>query len=88
MEDLVEYLCQTGVCKQQCICTVKNPRVHALASEKAHLRNMHPDVIAHIDTTHKINKHQRRKLMIPQPAKMAAGSGVVQSTTFFEQNKS
>ena len=59
MEDWVEQLHQDG--KQKCLRfrTVQNPIARAHAREKAHLRNMHPDVISQ---TNKINEGNKRNL--------------------------
>ena len=49
VEDWVERLHQTGIHLRQRFRTVKNPIVRALARDKAHYRNMHPDVAARVD---------------------------------------
>ena len=56
MEDWVERLHQTGMRMRQCVRTVQNPLVRALAREKADSRNAHPDVIANLEATNKRNK--------------------------------
>ncbi len=59
MEDWVERQHQDGKQKQLHFCTVQNPIARAHAREKAHLRNMHPNVISQ---TNKINKGNKRNL--------------------------
>ena len=58
MEDWVEQLQrhQDGKGKQLRFCTVQNPMAHAHAREKAHSRNMHPNVISQ---TNKINEENK-----------------------------
>ena len=59
MEDWVERLHQDGKRKQLRFRTVQNPIARAHAREKAHSRNMHPDVIYQ---TNKINEGNKRNL--------------------------
>ncbi len=59
MEDWVEQLHQDGKQKWLRFRTVQNPIARAHAREKAHLRNMHPDVISQ---TNKINEGNKRNL--------------------------
>ena len=59
MEDWVERLHQDGKRKRLRFRTVQNPIAHAHAREKAHERNMHPDVISQ---TNKINEGNKRNL--------------------------
>jgi hypothetical protein len=60
MEDWVEQLHQDGKQKQLRFRTVQNPIARAHAREKAHLRNMHPDVISQ---TNKINEGNKCNLV-------------------------
>jgi hypothetical protein len=53
MEDWVEQLHKYGKQKRLRFHTVQNPIARAHAREKAHSRNMHPDVISQ---TNKINE--------------------------------
>jgi hypothetical protein len=57
MEDWVERLHQDGKRMLLCFCTVKNPIARAHAREKAHLRNMHPDVMSQTNKINEGNKH-------------------------------
>ena len=59
MEDWVEQLHQDGNQKRLRFRTVQNPIARAHAREKAHLHNMHPDVISQ---TNKINEGNKRNL--------------------------
>ena len=59
MEDWVERLHQDGKRKRLRFRTVQNPIARAHAREKAHSRNMHPDVISQ---TNKINEGNKRNL--------------------------
>jgi hypothetical protein len=59
MEDWVERLHQDGKRKRLRFRTVQNPIARAHAREKAHERNMHPDVISQ---TNKINEGNKRNL--------------------------
>jgi hypothetical protein len=59
MEDWVERLHQTGKHQRLRYCTVQNPVIRSLASEKANSRNMHPDVMAQTD---KLNEGSKRNL--------------------------
>ena len=59
MEDWVKRLHQDGKQKQLHIHTVQNPIARVHAREKAHSRNMHPDVISQ---TNKINEGNKRNL--------------------------
>ena len=43
---------------RQRFCSVPNPLVCAIAREKVHLRNMHPEVISHLDKTNEGNKRK------------------------------
>ena len=57
MEGWVERLHQDGKQKHLRFCTVQNPIARAHAREKAHSRNMHPDVISHTNKINEGNKH-------------------------------
>jgi hypothetical protein len=57
MKDWVECLHQTGMRLQQHFCTVQNPAISANGCEKASSCLLHPDVIAHTDSTNAGNKH-------------------------------
>ena len=59
MEDWVERLHQDGKQKRLRFCTVQNPIARVHAREKAHSRNMHPDVISQ---TNKINEGNKCNL--------------------------
>ncbi len=59
MEDWVERLHQDGKRKRLRFCTVQNPIACAHTREKAHSRNMHPNVISQ---TNKINEGNKRNL--------------------------
>jgi len=59
MEDWVERLHQDGKRKRLRFRTVQNPIARAHAREKAHSRNMHPNVISQ---TNKINEGNKRNL--------------------------
>ena len=59
MEDWVERLHQDGKQKRLRFRTVQNPIARAHAREKAHSRNMHPDVISQ---TNKINEGNKCNL--------------------------
>jgi hypothetical protein len=59
MEDWVERLHQDGKQKRLRFRTVQNPIARAHAREKAHSRNMHPNVISQ---TNKINEGNKRNL--------------------------
>jgi hypothetical protein len=56
MENWVECQHQWGVCMRRRFWTVQDPLVHALAREKAASRNMHPDVLAQVESTDVENK--------------------------------
>ena len=43
---------------RQRFCSVPNPLVCAIAREKVHLRNMHSEVISHLDKTNEGNKRK------------------------------
>ena len=60
MEDWVERLHQDGKRKRLRFRTVQNPIARAHAREKAHSRNMHPNVISQ---NNKINKGNKRNLV-------------------------
>ncbi len=60
MEDWVERLHQDGKRDRRLYRTVQNPLIRSIAREKAHSRNMHPDVIAQ---TNKVNEGNKRNLM-------------------------
>jgi hypothetical protein len=59
MEDWVEQLHQDGKRDWRLYHTVQNPLIRSIAREKAHSRNMHPDVIAQ---TNKVNEGNKRNL--------------------------
>jgi hypothetical protein len=59
MEDWVERLHQDGKRDRRLYRTVQNPLIRSIAREKAHSRNMHPDVIAQ---TNKVNEGNKRNL--------------------------
>jgi hypothetical protein len=56
MEDWVERLHQWGMRMRRCFWTVQDLFVRALAREKAASRNMHPDVLAQVESTDVGNK--------------------------------
>jgi hypothetical protein len=56
MEDWVECLHQWGMCMRRRFRTMQDPIIHALAREKAASRNMHPDVLAQVESTNVGNK--------------------------------
>ncbi len=56
MEDWVEHQHQWGMRMRRCFWTVQDPLVRALAREKAASRNMHPDVLAQVESTDVGNK--------------------------------
>jgi predicted RNA-binding protein with PUA domain len=57
MEDWVEGLHQDGIRKLLRFRTVQNPIARAHTREKAHERNMHPDVISQTNKINEGNKH-------------------------------
>jgi hypothetical protein len=60
LEVWVERLHQDGKRKRLHFCTVQNPIARVHAREKAHSRNMHPNVISQ---TNKINEGNKRNLV-------------------------
>ena len=56
----MERLHQTGMRLRQRFQSVPNPLVCAIAREKVHSRNVHPEVIAHLDKT---NEGKKRKFI-------------------------
>jgi hypothetical protein len=54
----VEHLHQTGMRLRQHFHSVPNPLVCAIAREKVHSHNMHPEAIPHLDKTNEGNKQK------------------------------
>ena len=58
MEDWVEGLHQTGMQMRETFYTVQNLPKWAIAQEKVHSCNLHPDVIAKLEATNEGNKRK------------------------------
>jgi hypothetical protein len=90
MEDWVERLHQTGMRLRQRFRTVQNPLVRAVAREKAHSRNVHPEVIAHIELTNEGNKRnltQKKIDNIATQRKIQRDVGRLAALHFFHEQR-
>ncbi len=90
LEDWVERLHQTGICLRLCFCTVKNAIVRALARDKAHYCNMHPDVIACVDVVNegsKCNMVEKNIDRVEARRKKQCNEGRSEALQYFEKIK-